>query len=117
MTTKTVTRQDWLHVLIEIEVTRSCATTTDNSAQNDRHQNQRESQFRISTRFMISLADTPSSRDTRFHNWISGPTDQYIVWRNFTMTRGKIRTPPGLALSANVRVRIVPGRYERESGN
>jgi hypothetical protein len=53
MTTKTVTRQDWLHVLIEIEMARSSATATDNSAQNDGHQNQREGQFRISTRFMI----------------------------------------------------------------
>ena len=79
MTTKTVTRQDWLHVLIEIEMARSSATTTDNSAQNDGHQNQREGQLRISTRFMIWLADTPSPRDSRFHNWISGPTDQYIV--------------------------------------
>jgi hypothetical protein len=53
MTTKTVTRQDWLHVLVEIEMARSSATTTDNSAQKDGHQNQREGQFRISTRFMI----------------------------------------------------------------
>jgi hypothetical protein len=86
MTTKTVTRQDWLHVLIEIEMARSSATTTDNSAQNG-YQNQKESQFRISTRFMIYLAGTPSPR--RFHNWISGPTDQYIVLLIFTMTPRK----------------------------
>ncbi|GEM_PF-4762045 len=52
MATKTVTRQDWLHILIEIEMARSSATTTDNSAQNG-YQNQREGEFRISTRFMI----------------------------------------------------------------
>ena len=86
MTTKTVTREDRLHILIEIEMARRSATTTDNSAQNG-HQNQREGQFSVSTRFMIYLAGTPSPR--RFHNWISGPTDQYIVLLIFVLTRRK----------------------------
>ena len=39
MTTETATRQDWLHVLIKIQMARSCATTTDKSAQNKGSQN------------------------------------------------------------------------------
>jgi hypothetical protein len=34
MTTEAATRQDWLYVLIKIQMARSRATTTDKSAQN-----------------------------------------------------------------------------------
>jgi len=34
MTTETATRQDWLHILIEVQTARSSAMTTDKGAQN-----------------------------------------------------------------------------------
>jgi hypothetical protein len=53
VTAKTATREDWLHVLIEIETARRSAMTTDKNTKCDGHNGQREGQFRISTRFMI----------------------------------------------------------------
>lgn len=79
MTTETPTRQDWLHVLIKIQMAGGSATTGEAGAQNKGSLKRNQGQLCISIRLVLCLADVLSLHDRRCHSGTLTPRSEHSI--------------------------------------